>query len=150
MALDAASREGLTSALARAVALISAEDDHELWLSFAAWYGGILGPRFGGRLPALVNDKETTMLAETLQEWEEEKIDEGRKEGRREGRQEGRQEGQREVLCSLAGQRFGAATGTELATVLADVEDASELARIGALIIDCGSGQELLARARPR
>ena len=146
LALDAASRQGLASALARAVALISAEDDQELWLSFAAWYGGILGPRFGGQLPALVNDKETTMLAETLQEWEEEKID----EGRREGRQEGRQEGQREVLCSLAGQRFGAATGTELATVLAGVEDTSELARIGALIIDCGSGQELLARARPR
>ena len=142
LALDAASRQGLASALARAVALISAEDDQELWLSFAAWYGGILGPRFGGQLPALVNDKETTMLAETLQEWEEEKIDEGRREGR--------QEGQREVLCSLAGQRFGAATGTELATVLAGVEDGAELARIGTLIIDCGSGQELLARARPR
>ena len=93
-----------------------------------------------------MNDKETTKLAETLQEWEEEKID----EGRREGRVEGRQGGQREVLRSLAGQRFGAATGTELAIVLADIEGASELARIGTLIIDCGSGQELLARVRPR
>ena len=86
------------------------------------------------------------MLAETLREWDEQKIEEGRREGRREGRQEG----QREVLCSLAGQRLGAATGAELATVLAGVKDSAELVRIGTLIIDCGSGPELIARARLR
>ena len=142
LALDAASRQGLESALARAVALISAEDDHELWLSFVAWCGGVLSPRLGGRLPTLLDNKETMMLAETLQKWDEQKIEEGRREGR--------QEGQREVLCSLAGRRFGAATGAELATVLAGIEDGTELARIGALIIDCGGGPELLARARHR
>ena len=99
------------------------------------------------------------MLAETLQEWDEQKINEGRREGRRagrrEGRREGRQEGRREVLgeerallCRLAGRRFGTATGDELAAVLAGVEDASELARIGTLIIDCESGRDFLARAR--
>ena len=75
---------------------------------------------------------------------------EGRREGRQEGRQAGRQEGQREVLCGLASRRFGAAAGAELAVVLAGVEDASELARIGALIIDCGSGPDFLARSRLR
>ena len=54
------------------------------------------------------------------------------------------------LLCSQAGRRFGAATGAELASVLADVEDSDELARVGALIIDCGSGSDLLAQARPR
>ena len=162
LALDAASPQGLAPALERAAALLSAADDQELWRSFVAWCGGTLSPRLGGRMPALVDDKETTMLAETLREWDEQKIAEGRREGMRRGRQEGmragrqegrlagRQEGQREVLCSLAGRRFGAATGAELEAVLAGVEDASELARIGALIIDCDSGPDFLARARRR
>ena len=153
LALDAAPAPGLTPALERAMALYSAADDEEaddqeLWLSFEAWCRGILGPRLGGQLPTLLDNKETTMLAETLQEWDEQKINEGRREGRRAGRQEGLQAGRREVLCSLAGQRFGTATGDELATILAGVEDASELARIGTLIIDCESGSDFLARAR--
>ena len=146
LALDAASAEGLPLALARAETLFSAADDQDLWRSFVAWCGGILGPRLGGRLPVLVHDKETTMLAETLRERDELKID----EGRREGRQEGRLEGRLEVLCSLASRRFGAATGAELAALLAGVEDGAELARIGTLIIDCGSGADFLARARLR
>ena len=105
------------------------------------------------------------MLADTLREWEERIIDEGRQAGRREGRQEGRQEGRREglqegrqemlegertLLCGLAERRFGAATGEALAGILAGVEDHAELMRIGTLIVDCASGPELLARARPR
>ena len=173
LALDAASGQGLAPALARAEALFSAAsaaDDRELWQSFAVWCRGILSPRHGGQLPDLVENKETTMLAEALRERDEMKIDEGRligrregrregrragrqegrREGRQEGRQAGRQEGQREVLCGLASRRFGAAAGTELAAVLAGVEDASELARIGALIIDCDSGADFLTRARLR
>ena len=158
LALDAASGQGLAPALARAEALFSAADDQALWQSFAVWCHGILSPRLDGQLPALVNDKETTMLAEALRERDEMKIDEGRligrqegrREGRQEGRQAGRQEGQREVLCGLASRRFGAAAGAELEAVLAGVEDASELARIGALIIDCDSGADFLARARRR
>ena len=141
LALDAASGHGLASALARAVALLSAADDQALWQSFAAWCRGILSPRLGGRLPALVNDKETTMLAETLREWDEQKIDEGRREVLAE---------ERALLCGLASRRFGAAAGTELEVVLAGVEGASELARIGALIIDCDSGPDFLARVRLR
>ena len=140
LALDAASADGLPLALDRAAALYSAADDRELWQSFAAWCGGILSPRLGGRLPTLVDNKETTMLAETLRERDEMKIDEGRREGRQEGR--------REVLCSLAGRRFGADTGAELAALLADVKDGAELEKIGTLIIDCGSGPDFLARAR--
>ena len=142
LALDAASAEGLPSALERAERLFSAADDRELWRSFAAWCGGILSPRLGGRPPILVHDKETTMLAETLRERDEMKIHEGRREGRQEGR--------REVLCNLASRRFGATTGTELAALLAGVEDGAELERIGTLIIDCDSGPDFLARARLR
>ena len=137
LALDAAPAAGLAPALERAVALLSAAGDRELWRSFVAWCGGILGPRLGGQLPTLA-DEETTMLAETLREWDERNIDEGRREG------------QRALLCSQASRRFGAAVGTELAAVLAGVEDGAELARIGTLIIDCGSGPDFLARARHR
>ena len=144
LALDAASPQGLAAALARVVALFSAADDQDLWQSFVAWCDGILSPRLGGQLPTLV-DKETTMLAETLREWDEQKIDEGRQEGRREVLAE-----ERALLCSQASRRFGAAAGAELATVLAGVEDSAELARIGTLIIDCGSGPDFLARARLR
>ena len=150
LALDAAPAQGLAPALERAMALLSATDDEELWRSFVAWCGGTLSPRLGGRLPTLMDDKETTMLAETLREWDEQKIAEGRREGRREGMRAGRREGQRVLLCSQASQRFGAAAGAELEAVLAGVEDASELARVGALIIDCDSGQDFLARARLR
>ena len=152
LALDAASAPGLTPALQRAAALYSAADDEEaddqeLWLSFRAWCDGILGPRFGGQLRTLLDNKETTMLAETLQEWDEQKINEGRRAGRREGRQEVLGE-ERALLCSQASLRFGEATSTELATILAGVEDASELARVGTLIIGCESGSDFLARAR--
>ena len=89
------------------------------------------------------------MLAETLREWDEQKIAEGRLVGRQEGRREVLAE-ERALLCSQAVRRFGAATGVELGAVLAGVEDASELARIGALIIDCEGGADFLARARLR
>ena len=97
--------------------------------------------RLGGRLPALVDNRETTMLAGTLRERDELKIDEGRREVLAQ---------ERALLCSLASRRFGSATGAELAAILAGVEDGAELARIGTLIIDCGSGPDLLARTRLR
>ena len=86
------------------------------------------------------------MLAETLRERDELKIEEGRQEGL----QEGRQEGQRALLCSLAGQRFGESAGAELSGILASVSDGAELARVGALIVDCDTESDFLARARSR
>ena len=148
LALDAASADGVRLALGRAVALYWAADDQELWRSFLAWCRGTLGPSLGGELPALVEDKERNMLAETLRERDELKIEEGRQEGRQEGLQEGRQEGQRALLCSLAGQRFGEAAGAELSGILASVSDGAELARVGALIIGCDTKADFLSRAR--
>ena len=138
-------RYGVPLALERAAALYSAAGDAELRRSFVAWCGGMLSPRLGARLPALMDNmnEETTMLAETLRERDEMKLD----EGRRQGRSEGRRQGQREALCSMASQRFGAVMGAELAALLAGVEDAAELARVGRLIIDCGTRQDFLARA---
>ncbi len=150
MAVDAAPAEGLAAVLRRAAELLAATGDEELARSFEAWCDGVLRPRLKRRLPGLANMMEApTMLEETLREWEERKLDEGRREGRQEARREGLA-AERALLCSQAGRRFGAAVGTELAGVLAGVEDSDELARVGALIIDCGSGLDLLAQARPR
>lgn len=77
------------------------------------------------------------MLAETLRERDELKIDQGRQEGRR------------ELLCSLADRRFGADTGAELAALLAGVEGSAELERVGTLIMDCDNGPDFLARVQP-
>ena len=145
LALDAASVEGVSAALDRAAALFSAADDQELWQSFVAWCVGVLSPRLDGELPTLMNNKEPTMLAETLRERDELKINEGIRTGRREVLAE-----ERALLCSQARRRFDAATGAELAIFLAGIEDGTELARIGALIIDCNSGTDFLARARRR
>ena len=149
VALDAAPADGLAAALERVAALLAAVDDRELWRSFETWCDGVLSPRLGERPSTLANMMETTMLAETLREWDERKIDEGRQERMWAGRQEGRREvleEERALLCSQAGRRFGAATGAELAVVIAGVEDGTELARIGTLIIDCGTGPDFLAR----
>ena len=95
-ALDAVSGQGLAPALARAEGLFSAASaaDREMWQSFVAWCRRILGRRLGERLPALVDDEETTMLAEALRERDEMKIDDGRRAGR--------EEGQRVLLSSAA------------------------------------------------
>ena len=123
------------------MAVLSAVDDQLLWESFGAWCDGTLSPRLGGKLLTLVDNKETMMLAETLREWDEQKIDEGRQEVLAD---------ERALLCSQASRRFDAATGNALAAILAGVEDAPELARIGTLIIDCRNGRDFLARARRR
>ena len=76
------------------------------------------------------------MLAETLREWEERLISEGRRigreEGRRieheEGRRTGREEGRREErarLRKLAEQHFDARTADALARLLATADDPS-------------------------
>ena len=60
------------------------------------------------------------MLAETLREWEERLVSEGREQGRRTGREE-----ERALLRRLAEQRFDAKTVAALALLLADAESAS-------------------------
>ena len=68
------------------------------------------------------------MLAETLREWEERLVSEGREEGRRTGREEGRRTGREEErahLRRLAEQRFDAKTADALARLLAAADDTS-------------------------
>ena len=90
----------------------------------------------------------TSRLDETIEEWRREAVAGVHAEGRAEGRAEGHAEGvarQRAMLCRLAERRFGSDTGADLARLLADVSDPERLELIGDAIIDCESGDALIA-----
>ena len=106
---------------------------------------------------ALRHMEEPRMLAETVTRWRQEALDEGRKlgmrqgiaEGRRQGMSEGRRQGmshERVLLRRIAAQRFGHETGAALAALVANEEDAERLAKVGELVVGCGSPEELLRR----
>ena len=71
---------------------------------------------------------------------------ESRAEGHAEGRAEGRAEGERALLVRLAARRFGTGTAQRLFALLLRIEDPDRLADVGEWIVDCTSGDELLAR----
>ena len=74
------------------------------------------------------------MLAETVQEWTAEWVEEGREQG------------QRELLCRQAARKFDAAVAERLAAKLEGVEDADRLAQVGDWIIECETSDDLFAR----
>ena len=61
---------------------------------------------------------------------------------------EGFTRGCRELVCRLASQKFGERTAERLARLLDDIIDPEAIARIGDRIIQCDTGEELLARAQ--
>ena len=72
-----------------------------------------------------------------------------RKQGKAQGRAEGKAQvvaHERGLLCRQAGRRFGANAGEQLAAALAGVSDLARLDQVGNLIVDCGTGEELMER----
>ena len=117
LALEAASAAGLAAALRHAGGTFAAVGDATLSHAFEVWCG-VLPQRFGDRLRTLTDIMEKpTMLAETLQEWEEQKINEGREEGREE---------ERARLRRLAERHFDAATANKLVHLINAVDDRPE------------------------
>ena len=99
--------------------------------------------------------EEPRMLAETVTQWRREALDEGRRQGMSEGMSKGRRQGvsegmshERALLGRLAARRFGTAAGDALTALLANEEEAERLARVGDLVVDCTSAEELLQRGR--
>ena len=85
----------------------------------------------------------------------------GYEDGRREAYEDGRREAYEErrakaearalvehraMLVHMAQRKFDAGTANELGPLLEEVAGSGRLAEIGELIIDCGTGQELLAK----
>ena len=89
--------------------------------------------------------EEPTMLEHRMDEWEQEWFRQGREAGLAEERallrRWPRQDGG-------AARRYGADTAEALTGLLEGVDDADRLAEIGEMIVDCGTGSELLDRVR--
>ena len=88
-------------------------------------------------------------FAARLRAWQDEYRAEGRAEGIEQGIEQGIERGiaaERELLCRLAARKFGTGAGERLAGVLAQVGDTNRLAQVGDWIIDCATGESLIAR----
>ncbi len=117
--------------------LLHKQDDEELTAAFNEWVVQVLLPRrfrgsVSGPLPRI--EEVRTMLAETVQEWTAEWVEQGREEG------------QRALLCRLATRKFDTVAGERLAAALAGVADPDRLAQVGDWIIECETPTELYAR----
>ena len=77
----------------------------------------------------------------------EEQKERAHREGLGRGRREGRREGRATLVCRQARLKFGGPTAERLSRLLDDITDPEAIARIGDQIIECESGDELLARA---
>ena len=151
-ALENASAENLPVDMAAMARLLKAEGELGLAESFAMWVEGVLEPMLGVRLPSLMNMmEEPPMLAETLDEWAEEKYQQGRVAGMERGMErghfKGRVEGERALLIRLAQRRFGADIAEALSKLVGGVDDPDRLAQVGDMVVDCATGRELLDRA---
>ena len=112
--------------------LLHKQDDEELTAAFNEWVVQVLLPRrfrgsVSGPLPRI--EEVRTMLAETVQEWTAEWVEQGR-----------------ELLCRLATRKFDAVAGERLTAALAGVADPDRLAQVGDWIIECETPTELFAR----
>ena len=101
------------------------------------------------------SDELDAYFAERVRAWQ----DEYRAEGRAQGIEQGLEQGlaaERDLLCRLAARKFGADTAERLAGVLARVGDTRRFGEVGDWIIDCATGEDLMARfgngagSRPR
>ena len=73
----------------------------------------------------------------------------GRAQGRAEGRAEGIEQGiaaERDLLRRLTKRKFGGNASERLTPLLARIDDPEQLAEAGDLIIDCTTGDDLIAR----
>ena len=142
-ALENASAEDLPAAMAAVARLLKAESELRLAESFGMWVEGVLEPRLGVRLPSLMGMmEEPPMLAETLDEWAEEKFRLGRVAGLEQG-----MERERALLVRMAQRRFDADVAEALSKLVGGVDDPDRLAEVGELVVDCATGRELLDRA---
>ena len=95
----------------------------------------------------LLEEGRREAIAEGRRDGLAEGLAEGRRDGLAEGLAEGRRDGlahERALLVRQAARRFGADTGRRLEARLRAVEDPSRLDRVGDLIVDSETGEQLL------
>ena len=92
----------------------------------------LLAGRRGGHM--------TAMMELTLERWENAKIAEGMERGAAQGRVA--------LLGQLAERRFGTSVADQLTALLADESDLSRLDEAGLWLVECHTGEALLARLK--
>ena len=113
--------------------------------AFWAWMGYAHVPKWRQKMawPVLGDWREAgTMLRESVNEW----TTMWREEGRIQGRVEGRTEGQAAVIRRQAARKFGRETADRLTERLAEIPDSERLGEVGEWLLECDSGEALLAR----
>ena len=142
---NSGSAESLSKVLAALSGWLRGSGDDELRRAFAEWVRQVVLPgRFpGAALPvAQALEGGGAMLAESVKEWTEQWLREGREQGLERGCAE-----ERALLCRQASRKFGAETAERLSGLLARLTDPERLAEVGEWIIECGTGADLLDRA---
>ena len=114
------------------------EPEHDgLIKAFWKWLGNVHLPMYcpGAKLPALTNPREAgTMLDDKVIDWTVQ------------WRAEGRAEAQAALVRRLAARKFGAETAERLTGRLAAIADPGRAGEVGEWLLECESGEELLAR----
>ena len=89
----------------------------------------------------------TTVAEAAWDRWEARVRAEGVELGIEQGVERGVRRGGARLVCRLAKLKFGAGAAERLAGLLEDLTEQEDLDRVGDWILQCGSGDELLARA---
>ena len=125
------------------------EDETRLFQCYLDWFHAT-APEFRPRdwNPERERKLEELMAEQSILQRNNERWLEGYRQGAfAEGQTDGRREGlahERALLVQQAARRFGTDTGRRLKARLRAVEDPAHLERVGALIMDCETGEQLL------
>ena len=125
------------------------EDETRLFQCYLDWFHAT-APEFRPRdwNPERERKLEELMAEQSILQRNNERWLEGYRRGAfAEGRTDGRREGlahERALLVQQAARRFGADTGRRLEARLRAVEDPGYLERVGVLIVECETGEQLL------
>ncbi len=125
------------------------EDETRLFQCYLDWFHAT-APEFRPRdwNPERERKLEELMAEQSILQRNNERWLEGYRQGAfAEGQTDGRREGlahERSLLVQQAARRFGADTGRRLEARLSAVKDPGHLERVGVLIVDCETGEQLL------
>ena len=145
-------REGHAT-LREAFSVLRGAEHRELRRTFYEWFTMLAGQGAEGTLIEEFEEMERipaegemrTPVQDRVRAWREADREQGREQGRAEGFEKGIAQ-ERALLRRLIERKFGADTAERAASLLAGIGEPERLADVGDWIIDCASGDELIAR----